>query len=197
MTSRRTISNRGDVVMLGRVPSEQMDAPVLVWWPDEVEKLAELRDARRPRLIVVQEGAEPPISGDPLEDWVRASDTASLPDRVATLMARAGLITYAPSLDPGGVLRVGSQWTLLSEYDVEMARPLVDAFGSVVAYADMVGDVVAGREASGTASAVLRRRVARLRNRVRRVGLDVRVVRNRGYVLLRDLGAGVATASLV
>src|SRR4051794_40859951 len=72
-----------------RSATQPFDGPVLVWWPDEANKLADLRQDRHPRLIVVQEGAEPPISGDPLEEWVRSSDSASIPDRIASLVARA------------------------------------------------------------------------------------------------------------
>ena len=86
--------NGGNVVMLRRSATQQFDAPVLVWWPDEAGKLAELRDDGQLRLIVVQDGAEPPISGDPLEDWVRSSDSASIPDRIAGLVARARPIAH-------------------------------------------------------------------------------------------------------
>ncbi len=160
------------------------DGPILVWWPEERERLAELRDQGRPRLILVQEGAEPPISSDPLEEWVRSGDSASLPDRITTLMARAKPFMPGLSLDDSGILRVGEAWTSLSEHELPMAQRLVGAFGSVVTYEAMSEETGHASRAS-SATMDLRQRVARLRNRVRRVGLDIRAVRGRGYMLVR------------
>jgi hypothetical protein len=190
MAVRRTSRNRGDVVMLHRSAGQQFDAPVLVWWPDEGHKLATLRDEGRLRLVVVQDGAEPPISGDPLEDWVRSSDSASIPDRIASLVARAEPL-LTPSLDASGVLRVGARWTPLSEHEIPIARRLVDAFGSIVSLGDIVGEAGSGGAAASNAAAAFRQRMRRLRNRVRKVGLDLLVVPRRGYVLIRLAGAGI------
>ncbi len=189
MTAGRSPTKRGEVITMERTPSQAFDAPVLVWWPDEAEKLAELREAKRPRLVVVQAGAQPPISGDLLEDWVHSRDTATLPDRIQSLMARARPFILKPSLDESGVLHVGRAWTALSDAEVDVAHALVDAFGSIVTYDDMSVECGTGGMTQ------LRQRVARLRNRVRAVGLDIRVVRSRGYMLVRLPSAGAATPS--
>ena len=178
--------------MLRRSATPQFDAPVLVWWPDEADKLAELRDDGQLRLIVVQDGAEPPISGDPLEDWVRSSDSASIPDRIAGLVARAGPL-LTPSLDASGVLRVGARWTPLSPNEIPIARRLIDAFGSIVSLGDIAEDVVSEGGTVSIAPAAMRQRMRRLRNRLRSVGLDLRAVPSRGYVLIRLAGAGMDT----
>ena len=110
---------------------QQSDAPSWCGGPTKRGSSPTLRDDGRLRLVVVQDGAEPPISGDPLEDWVRSSDSASIPDRIAGLVARAGPL-LTPSLDASGVLRVGARWTpLLRERDPDRRR-LVDGFGSIV-----------------------------------------------------------------
>ena len=44
----------------------------LVRWPSDPQRLAGLRDRGVPRLLLVSEGAEPPIPTDCLEDWVAA-----------------------------------------------------------------------------------------------------------------------------
>lgn len=48
----------------------------MVRWPAEEAKLAEIRSAGHARLVLVPEGVAPPLTSDPLEDWVRlpASD---------------------------------------------------------------------------------------------------------------------------
>ena len=175
------------MVMLHRSGTQQFDAPVLVWWPDEARELAELRDSGRLRLIVVQEGAEPPISGDPFEDWVRSTDSGSIPDRLAGLVARTKPL-LRPSLDASGVLRVGTRWTPLSANEIPIARRLVDDFGSIVPIGEIVEDAVSVSSAVSTEPAALRQRMRRLRNRVRGVGLDLRVIRRRGYVLVHLAG---------
>ncbi len=189
MAVRWSSRNGGNVVMLRRSTTQQFADPVLVWWPDEAHKLAELRDGSQLRLIVVQDGAEPPISGDPLEDWVRSIDSASIPDRIAGLVARAGPL-LTPNLDASGVLRVGARWTPLSPNEIPIARRLIDAFGSIVSLGDIAEDAVSEGGAVSTAPAALRQRMRRLRNRLRSVGLDLRAVPSRGYVLIRLAGAG-------
>ena len=182
--------NRESVVMLHGSAGQHCDAPVLVWWPDEAKKLATLRDDGRLRLVVVQDGAEPPISGDPLEEWVRSSDSASIPDRIAGLVARAEPF-LTPSLDASGVLRVGGRWTPLSENEIPIARRLVEGFGSIVPIGEIAGEAASENPTVSSAPAALRQRMRRLRNRVRKVGLDLRVVPRRGYVLIRLAGAAI------
>jgi hypothetical protein len=190
MAVSSTSRTRGDVVMLHGSAVPRFDAPVLVWWPDEAHKLATLREAGRLRLVVVQDGAEPPISGDPLEEWVRSSDSASIPDRIAGLVARAEPF-LAPSLDASGVLRIGARWTPLSENEIPIARRLVDDFGSIVPIGEIAVEAASESPAVSSAPAALRQRMRRLRNRVRKVGLDLRVVPSRGYILVRLAGAGI------
>jgi hypothetical protein len=183
---------RQSVVMLHGSDGPQFDAPVLVWWPDEARKLAELRDESRLRLVVVQDGAEPPISGDPLEEWVRSSDSGSIPDRIAGLVARAEPFRV-PRVDASGVLHVGSRWTPLSAHEIPIARRLVDGFGSIVSVRDISTQADADTTALSNAPAALRQRMRRLRARVRKVGLDLRVVPRRGYVLIHLAATGFDT----
>src|SRR4051794_13305891 len=48
----------------------------MVRWPAEENRLAEIRTSGQARLVLVPEGVAPPLTSDPLEDWVRlpASD---------------------------------------------------------------------------------------------------------------------------
>ena len=58
-------------------------------WPDDAERLAELREARVPRLLVVADDAEVPIAPDCLEDWVGFAAKSGTPDEVRRASKRS------------------------------------------------------------------------------------------------------------
>jgi DNA-binding response OmpR family regulator len=88
----------------------------------------------------------------------------------------------SPCIDAeSGVLRVGSRWIVISARQLPVAALLIDRFGSVVgrsevaaAYADVDGS---------TDPAAFKSMILRLGNRLAQVGLALRVLRGRGYVL--------------
>ncbi len=43
----------------------------MVRWPGEEDRLARLRAEGRPRLVLVEGAAAPPLPADDLEDWIR------------------------------------------------------------------------------------------------------------------------------
>src|SRR4051794_17511004 len=88
------------------VPSHPMDV-VLVRWPAEELRRAELREHGVPRLLLVEHGAPPPRTPDDLEDWVRVpADEVDLHARVDNLNRRAvSRSELMPELDDDGVLR--------------------------------------------------------------------------------------------
>ena len=154
---------------------------VLLRWPVEAPRRERLAGRGVPRLLLVEGGASPPPA-DCLEDWIRvpASD-ADVSRRVEDLAGRAGRHRPAPPLlDPDGVLRYGPSWTSLPPVDARLAAALVDRFGAVV-NRDALGragwpDGPPGRNALDV-------HVLRLRRRLEPVGLVIRTVRSRGYLL--------------
>ncbi|HWJ96911.1 MAG TPA: hypothetical protein VNQ33_02060, partial [Acidimicrobiales bacterium] len=88
------------------------DAPIaLLRWPADADRRSELSADGRPRLLLLDPGADPPASWDVLEDWVRMpADPAEIEARIATLMRRTPTERPAPLLDGDGVLRVGATW---------------------------------------------------------------------------------------
>ena len=154
---------------------------VLVRWPEETPRLYELRDGGTPRLLLVGPEASPPASADPLEDWIRLpADDRDVRARVATLEARAGSGPPVPRVDDDGLLRFRDAWVALSPVERELASALVERFGAVV------GRELMARRAwpSGAPTRnALDVHILRLRRRIAPLGLEVRTVRSRGYLL--------------
>ena len=69
----------------------------LVRWPDEAARLADLRERRVPRLLLVAPDAAPPVVDEEIEDWVRlpadARDVDVRARRLAQIATRAGAHT--------------------------------------------------------------------------------------------------------
>lgn len=152
----------------------------LVRWPEESARLSLLQAEGAPRLLLVRGDTEPPMPIDELEDWVRIpADDRDVRARAATLAARAAA-RLRPQVHDDDLLRFRDQWIALSPLEGAMARPLVDRFGAVVAR-----DVVSRSAwpAGPPTRNALDVHMLRLRRRARLVGLEVRTVRARGYLL--------------
>jgi two-component system OmpR family response regulator len=154
---------------------------VLVRWPEENLHLGELRGSGTPRLLLVGPDAAPPDSTDPLEDWIRLpAEDRDVRARVATLEARASNGLAVPEIDDDGLLRFRDRWVSLSPVERELAGALVERFGAVVGR-----DLMARRAwPSGAPTRnALDVHILRLRRRIAPLGLEVRTVRSRGYLL--------------
>ena len=154
---------------------------VLVRWPDEADRREELRRFGRPRLLVLDDSVPPPTDLDVLEDWIRlpAEDT-DVAARVASLEQRAEDHGGVRVLDDDGVLRVNRRWVALPPVEARLTTALLDRFGAVVSRETLAKagwpDGAPGRNALDV-------HVLRLRRRLEPLGLVIRTVRSRGYVL--------------
>jgi DNA-binding response OmpR family regulator len=156
----------------------------VVRWPADAQRLAELRELRIPRLLVVADGdgdAELPLPVDCLEDWV----TSSAPEwevdaRRQALVLRSGEHAVRPLLDEDGLLHHRDAWVSLSPVEQALAGVLLDRFGAVVTR-EMLADR-AWPSGVPTRNA-LDVHVLRLRRRIAPVGLEIRTVRSRGYLM--------------
>jgi DNA-binding response OmpR family regulator len=154
---------------------------VLIRWPEEEARLERLRASGSPRLLLVGRTREAPSSIDPLEDWIRLpAAEEDLRARVATLAARAGREVAAPTVDDDGLLRFRGQWVTLSPVERALAAALVERFGAVVGRATLVRRAWRGGSPTRNALDV---HMLRLRRRISSLGLEVRTVRARGYLL--------------
>ena len=156
---------------------------VLVRWPVEASRRQRLAEEQRPRLLLVADGAGPPGAVDCLEDWMREpADEAELAARMAALAvrARAHVAPDRPELDGDGVLRRGRDWVSLPPVEARLTAALLDRLGTVVSREALARagwpDGAPGRNALDV-------HVLRLRRRLGPVGLAIRTVRSRGYLL--------------
>ncbi len=155
---------------------------VLVRWPQEAERRGHLELDRVPRLLLVSDGAAPPLVEDPLEDWVRVpAQGLDVRARLETLSSRHRRTSPSrPTIDDDGVLRSNGSWTSLPPVEARLTAALLDRYGAVVSR-DSLGragwpDGAPGRNALDV-------HVLRLRRRLSPIGLVIRTVRSRGYLL--------------
>lgn len=154
---------------------------VVLRWPDEQDQLLRLAKQRRPRLLLVESKADPPLSDDPLEDWIRLpTEDRDIKARLSRLESRAATVIAAPILDRHSRLLYGDKWVSLSPIEARLAASFVDGFMSLVT--DKVLVSRAWPEGLPSRSA-LRVHLHRLRKRIEPLGLIVRSVPRHGWVL--------------
>lgn len=169
---------------------------VLVRWPAERGRRAELNELGVPRLLLVEDGHHPPPPESVIEDWIRVpASEVDMRVRIDTLQSRTapdgdgagsrngkgrGSAEEPPSLDDDGVLRAQGAWVAVPPVEARLLRALVDRFGTVVSRETLSR---AGWPERSPDRNVLDVHMLRLRRRVAPVGLAIRTVRSRGYLL--------------
>ena len=154
----------------------------LVRWPSEAGRRARLTEDGSPRLLLVEDGSPPPGLDDCLEDWIRVpAPESDVLARLEGLAARAAKHQpLVPVLDGDGVLRFGSAWVPLPPVEGRLTHALLERFGAVASRETLSRagwpDGAPGRNALDV-------HVLRLRRRVGTIGLAIRTVRSRGYLL--------------
>jgi biotin operon repressor len=146
-------------------------------WPEEAVSLDRLRAAGTPRLLLVEPDAAAPAGTDCTEDWVRlpAAD-GDVRVRTVALAARAARHNPRPEAKGDGRLAFRDRWVAVSRTEESIVQMLAQHFDEVV-------DTVALAEGLGLTDNAVRVQMMRLRRRIRPLGLVVRTVRGRGYVL--------------
>jgi DNA-binding winged helix-turn-helix (wHTH) protein len=163
----------------------------VVHWPAEGDRLDRLRVVGEARLLVIESG-DPPFSTDPLEDWVRVpvhEDDLRL--RIDVLRQRAAL--REPLSIDDGVLRWGDQLLILPPTEARIASTLLRSMNTVVAREQLKRSVWPDRPPNGRNA--LDVHIAKLRRLVGQIGIDVRTVHGRGYLMHCDPEAHAANAS--
>ena len=123
-----------------------------------------------------------PVVTDPLEDWVRLPvDHADLQARVTMLVAKLRATEPPrPHLDGGELVRYAGLLAPLPPVEARLAAPLLERFAAVVSR-----DVLAraGWPAGGPGRNALDVHMVRLRRRLAPLGLTIKTIRGRGYLL--------------
>jgi two-component system OmpR family response regulator len=153
----------------------------LVRWPQEQDRLPSLRSAQAPRLLFVERDEDPPPSTDCLEDWVRIPvDERELRARVRSLVDRAEVHGGGPEIDDDGLLRYRGRWVALPNVERTLAIALVERTGAVVGRETLTRRAWPASRPTRNALDV---HISRLRRRIEPLGLGIRTVRARGYLL--------------
>jgi len=118
-------------------------------WPAERDRRQRLAADGIPRLLLIENSQTPPVTGDPLEDWIR-------------------------------LLRFRGRWTAIPPIEASLIGQLLDHFGTVVSRDDLTH---AGWPDSAPGRNALDVHMLRLRRRIDDLGLAIRTVRSRGYLL--------------
>ncbi|HEY4402712.1 MAG TPA: winged helix-turn-helix domain-containing protein [Acidimicrobiia bacterium] len=153
---------------------------VLVRWPEEGERLGQLRVTGAPRLLLLNGECELPQSVDCLEDWIRLpAEAQDMRARIARLASLSETEELPPQVDGDGLLRYRGRWVALPPVEGVLVAALVDRFGAVV------GRATLSRRTwpDGEPTRALDVSMLRLRRRIAPLGLEVRTVHSRGFLM--------------
>lgn len=164
-------------------------------WPEEEGRRLRISEAGEPRLLLVSDGEEPPPVSDCLEDWIRVPaaenevkarvDALAVRSQAHTTNGYNGHVSTGPVLDDFGVLRLNGSWVALPPLEARLAEALLERLGAVTSR-DLL--IRAGWPTGAPGRNALDVHVLRLRRRLTPVGLVIRTVRSRGYLMERAPG---------
>lgn len=161
----------------------------IIEWPTEGQALDELAKARAPRLVLVEEGDEPPVASDCCQDWMwRTGGERELRLRLRQLSLRALAHGHErPHLDPLGFLYVGLRSVHLSPKEQALAGVLLEGFNEMVTPEQLIQ---AAWPKGIRKPNVLAHRISALRSRLDWLGLDILGSSTKGYTMRVQAGTG-------
>ena len=154
----------------------------LLRWPLEEDRRQALAARGASRLLLVDADTQAPEAADCLEDWIRLpASQDDIDARCRAIATRSRVHNYeTPVLDPDGVLRVGACWVSLPPLEARLMSALLDRSGAVVSRDNLSRN---GWPTSAPGRNALDVHMLRLRRRIAPLGLAIRTVRSRGYLL--------------
>jgi DNA-binding winged helix-turn-helix (wHTH) protein len=162
---------------------------VVLHWPTQADEAGLLARRGTPRLLLVEPDADPPVSVDDLEEWIRLpADERDVAARILRLTKRIAASPEQPRVDATGRLFFRDVWVALSPTEARLASALAERFETVVTEDDL------GRRGwpdDRWRKNVLRVHVTRLRRRLEPMGLEVRSVRSQGFIMQPEAGSPV------
>lgn len=187
-------SSSGPVAPEDRHDNETGGVAILLW-PAESSALEQLAEHGTPRLVVVEDGCEPPVAAECCQDWMwRSGTTQELRLRLRQLALRALAHAAArPFVDGVGMLHVGLRSVHLTGKEQRMVEVLIDRFGERVSADDLMS---AGWPERRVRPTLLAPRISVLRRRIAGVGLELPGSMREGYALQPIRAAGGAEGSV-
>jgi two-component system OmpR family response regulator len=153
----------------------------VVRWPEDSARIQRVRTLGRPRLLIIGPDTPAPATVDCGEDWIRLpAEDADVRARIAAIAARATRHGLTPRTTGDGRLMFRGRWVNVSGIEEALARVLLEHFGELVDDRAMETAVSA---ATPRTSNALNVNLSRLRKRLAPLGLVIRRVRHRGYVM--------------
>jgi hypothetical protein len=158
----------------------------LLHWPRDEVLRGRLARAGIARLLLVEQGVEPPTGIGVDEDWVRLpADERELWTRAERLWRlSAALDLEVPVLHDGRVLTHGTGTVVLSRSEAVAIRLLLDSIGVVVPR--RVLDEALWPDGAPSSGRALDALIERLRRRVSGLHLCIRSVRGKGFLIYLD-----------
>jgi hypothetical protein len=154
----------------------------LIRWPADSSSRERCHNEGRPRILVVEAGARPPVCTDQFEDWVRAPiSRADLTARVRALEARVGARSK-PHVDSSGLVFFNNQSMTVSLMQAELLDELAKQFGAIVSRCLLEHRLARAQMRRPTRNS-LDLHIMRLRRNIRPLGLVIDTAWGRGYLL--------------
>lgn len=151
----------------------------IVHWPTEADNVAHLRAIGAPRLLLLSPDEPAPTDAAIDEDWIRMpAPESDVLARANALAERAKQFAPRPEVRGDGRIEYRGSWVALSQSEECAAKVLTEHFRAVV---DPEAMVTLGDHTITTTG--VRTLVMRIRRRIEPLGLVVRTVHGRGYVM--------------
>jgi DNA-binding response OmpR family regulator len=130
--------------------------------------------------MLVARDAEPPVAWGPLTDWLRLpADDRDIRARIDSLQLKADR-PPAPVLDDYDVVWRGARWVALSPVEARVLAVLLARGSTVVSRREL--NTACWKDGVASERAV-DARLPRLRARIAPLGLSIRTIRSRGFLL--------------
>jgi hypothetical protein len=154
-------------------------------WPEDAVLVAYSRAEGHSCLLLIEPDGDLPVLAEWSDDWIRLpARDSDIHARAAMLEARIARPDPLPKVDIDGHLLFDGRGVFLSPSEEALMRLLCQRFGQVIDVESLAG-AVGERDMSSNA---VRVQLTRLRKRIATVGLIVRAIHGRGYVLERAAG---------
>jgi DNA-binding response OmpR family regulator len=122
------------------------------------------------------------------------ADETDVQIRIEGLRRRAvALRDQVPVLDPDGLLRLDGRWVSLPPVEARLMSALLDRFGAVVSREQLAKS---GWPRGAPGRNALDVHMLRLRRRIAPIGLAIKTVRSRGYLLEAEAALPTPAANL-